>query len=197
MILIIKCGLWRVWIIEGLDNRGSDNRGTTVLFISLLHFSNRYTRTVMPIGPVLRSATKIRLESNNQGSRKFTIKQSEVLCSHYQAINCFVSVTKVWVHQFTSVQHLCTSVHIRTKNNIFVCTCTSTVLIHFDPGHRSKYSLYWPDCPLHKQCRPANKPMQKNLELIIFIALIVFIHKIVVPPTNYHACLSVSSTHGK
>ena len=45
---------------------------------------------VAPIGPLLtspcRSATRITIESNDQGSRKVTSKQSRVLCSHYQVI---------------------------------------------------------------------------------------------------------------
>ena len=55
---------------------------------------------VTPIGPVLtcRLATRITMESNNQGSRKVTSKQSRVLCSHYQVIKSdqeWFSVIKV------------------------------------------------------------------------------------------------------
>ena len=45
---------------------------------------------VMPIGPVLRSTTGIKIESNDPGSRKVTIKRARALCSHYQAIKSVI-----------------------------------------------------------------------------------------------------------
>ena len=93
---------------------------------------------VTPIGPVLRSMIRITIESNNQDSRKVTIKRPRVLCSCYQNDQKRFSTVKVYVNQCTSIQ----------KNNISVHTSTPLVSTCFDPSRESKYNLYWHDCPL-------------------------------------------------
>ena len=85
----------------------------------------------MQIGPVLRSATGTKIKSNNQGSGEVTIKQSRVLCRHYHPIKSIFSAIKVRVHQCTSIQCPCTLVHVHTKNNIFIYTCTRDANLFF------------------------------------------------------------------
>ena len=105
--------------------------------------------TVIPMEPVLRSMTRITIESNNQGSRKVTIKWSRVLCSHCQ-------MTKSILAQLRSVY--ISARQYKKKNvqadvlmymesssispfwlRISVHASTPLVSVHFDYGRSSKH----------------------------------------------------------